>query len=308
MAGGEAPLIQEAIRDGLRWKPENFGDGEHFDLSTEAAVRGWGDCDDLAPWLAGQLRLQGDPGAVAFTKQSGPGRYHALVRTGSGEVIDPSIWAGMKKKRGIPPAVTGNIACVGEGALAVMPHPQLAAYLARCDLPYGARHLSGYALAQTPEIAARRAAAASTIVGQAMGTLSESDVDALAYMLSGLCDDVDGDNGAEVGSFLDTIANLATTVAPIASLVPGIGPIAAAALPMAGSLLSNLSKGGNKSGVPVAPGGGFGPPPPPPPMAGGTQTIPAMTMPGGMQSLPMPGGGHVAYNPSQPGPIIVRFL
>lgn len=304
IANGEAPLIQDAIKDGLRWKPENFGDGEHFDLSTEAAVRGWGDCDDLAPWLAGQLRLQGDAGARAFTKQSGPGRYHALVMTGSGEVIDPSIWAGMRKKKGIGPSVTGAIACVGEGALAVVPHPMLPGYLARCDVPYGARHLAGYGLAATPEQAARKAAAASAVVGEAMGVLDENDIAGLEYMLMGLCDDVDGDNGAEVGSFLDSISSLATTLAPAAALIPGVGPIAAAALPMAGSLLSSLTKGG-------AP-----PPPPPPgampnqsavPVASGTQSIPAMTMPGGMQSLPIPGGGHVAYNPSQPGPIIVRF-
>lgn len=311
MAGGQAPLIQDAIRDGLRWRPENFGDGEHFDLSTEAAVRGWGDCDDLAPWLAGQLRLQGDPGAHAFTKKSGHGRYHALVRTGSGEVIDPSLWAGMKRK-GMPPSVTGPIACVGEGALAVMPHPLLNAYLARMDIPYGARHLAGYALAASPEVAARRAASAASVVGEAAGLLRPEDIDGIEYMLTGLCEDIDGDRGMEVGSIFDSIASLATSVAPVASLIPGIGPVAAAALPIAGSLLSNLT--GSKKGAP--------PPPPAPPYApagnqsgvpvlqpgaGSTQTFPTLPVPGGMQSFPMPGGGHVAYNPSQPGPIIVRF-
>lgn len=319
LAAGQAPLIQDAIRDGLKWRPEAFTDGEHFDLSTEAAVRGWGDCDDLAPWLAGQLRLQGDPGAVAFTRKSGPGRYHALVRTGNGEIVDPSLWAGMKKRsNGLPPSVTGPIACVGDGALAVVPHPLTGGYMARCDLPYGARHLAGYGLATTPEMAARRAVASSTVIGEAAGIIGEADIDALAYMLDGLCEDVDGDRGAEVGSFLDSIASLATAVAPAAALIPGIGPVAAAALPVAGSLLSNLA--GGKKGAP--------PPPPPPyavpnqsgvpvlnpnaapmPPATGTQTFPTLPVPGGggMHSFPMPGGGHVAYNPSQPGPIIVRF-
>lgn len=292
MMAGEAPAIEEAIRDGLRWKPENFGDGEHFDLAPVAAVRGWGDCDDLAPWLAAERRIQGDTGAVAFARRSGPNKFHALVRSGDGEIIDPSVWAGMKARKGIPPSITGTIACAGEGAIAVVPHR--GGYAARCDLPWGARHWSGLSLASTPEIAVQRAAQGSVLVGEAMGVIGEDDVDALSYMLNGICGDA---SEAEVGSFLDALGSIASTVAPVASLIPGVGPIAAAALPVAGSLLSSLT-GGKK-------GPAAGPPPPPP--AASTQSVPTLGMPGGMQSMPMPGGGHIAYNPSNPGPIIVRF-
>ena len=49
IAAGEAPSLTDAIRGGLRWRPEPFMDGEHFDLAATAHRRGWGDCDDLAP-------------------------------------------------------------------------------------------------------------------------------------------------------------------------------------------------------------------------------------------------------------------
>lgn len=93
---GLAPKITGLIKAGkVKWKPEPPGD-EHFDLVTTVAKRGWGDCDDLAPAYAGQLRATGvDPGARAFVRKSGPERWHALVRRSDGSVEDPSKAAGM---------------------------------------------------------------------------------------------------------------------------------------------------------------------------------------------------------------------
>ena len=45
------PTAREGIARGVRWKPEPPGD-EHFDLGGTVLKRGWGDCDDLAPWHA----------------------------------------------------------------------------------------------------------------------------------------------------------------------------------------------------------------------------------------------------------------
>ncbi|WP_230685800.1 hypothetical protein, partial [Streptococcus pneumoniae] len=59
-ARGQLPDIFKALENrSFRWKPERFTDGEHFDLAPTVLARGWGDCDDLAPWLAAVLRGQG---------------------------------------------------------------------------------------------------------------------------------------------------------------------------------------------------------------------------------------------------------
>ena len=80
---------------GVKWRPENMGD-EHFDNAAIVLGRGWGDCDDLAPWHAASLRASGaDPGAVARVVPSGPTTYHAVVQRSDGSIDDPSKEAGM---------------------------------------------------------------------------------------------------------------------------------------------------------------------------------------------------------------------
>lgn len=66
---------------------------ERWQTAIETARRGRGDCEDLAAYLAGWLRVHGSPEAQAFLRQSDVG-YHALVRAG-GTVIDPSRQLGM---------------------------------------------------------------------------------------------------------------------------------------------------------------------------------------------------------------------
>jgi hypothetical protein len=137
---GEVPPLTEAISAGVRWKPEPYLDGEHFDLSHVVAARKWGDCDDLAPWLTGELRATGqDPGARSRVYKTGPDRWHVVTETSDGEILDPSKWAGMGKKSA---AVSGGIigvidrpfARLGEGALCTVPHA--GKYWSRVDLPF----------------------------------------------------------------------------------------------------------------------------------------------------------------------------
>jgi hypothetical protein len=85
---------------GVQWRPENFGD-EHFDNAQTVLQRGWGDCDDLAPWRAASLRQSGeDPGAYARVVTSGPNTYHAIVQRSDGQIDDPSVAAGMRPLTG----------------------------------------------------------------------------------------------------------------------------------------------------------------------------------------------------------------
>jgi len=59
---------------------------------------GWGDCDDLACWLAAELRVRHRRRAVvSCRKQRTPGLWHALVQDiDTGATYDPSRRLGMR--------------------------------------------------------------------------------------------------------------------------------------------------------------------------------------------------------------------
>jgi hypothetical protein len=223
---GEVPPLTEAIRKGVRWKPEPYTDGEHFDLAHHVAARKWGDCDDLAPWLTGELRATGeDPGAVSRVYQSGPNRWHVVTQTSDGEILDPSRWAGMGRKKSGPnvSGVCGMIARpfarTGEGALCCVPHR--GKYWSRVDLPFpnAAGHIASHARANTPEESLHRAIAGAIACGEEI----ECDlVDRARIMGTMLIGDVEG--SIELGSFF---GNLIKKAVPFAtSFIPGVGPIA----------------------------------------------------------------------------------
>lgn len=146
LQAGQVPTFDEGLRH-VKWKPEPPG-AEHFDHAKKVLQRGWGDCDDLAPWEAASLRHTGeDPGAVAVVKRSGPNSWHAIVKRGDGSLhTDPSRRAGMGQPheyRGatVPliqrPTVSG---INGVGAYIVRPQLALRAvpggFQARTDLPW----------------------------------------------------------------------------------------------------------------------------------------------------------------------------
>ena len=169
---GEVPPITEAIRKGIRWKPEPFTDGEHFDLAEQVMGRGWGDCDDLAPWLAAEMRAHGVQ-AKPRVYQSGPGRWHVVVES-EGEIIDPSRWAGMGKHgevSGVHLVNARPMAHPGRGALAIVPHGGV--YHARCDTPYpgvhGA-HIASHSVSRDPEDAIIRSINGAIMCGEAVGS------------------------------------------------------------------------------------------------------------------------------------------
>jgi hypothetical protein len=90
-----APTFDRALIRGVKWRPEPPG-AEHFDHLKTVNARGWGDCDDLAPYHAASLRHTGeDEGAHAIVKRSGPKTWHAVVRRSDGSIDDPSARAGM---------------------------------------------------------------------------------------------------------------------------------------------------------------------------------------------------------------------
>lgn len=237
------PTIQDAIRvHGVRWRPEPPGQGyESFDHPKDVLARRWGDCDDLAPWLAAQHHVLGtDRGAQAFAVRSGPRKWHALVRRSNGRIEDPSEWAGMPKRRegswqGAPverplhqragatwPAFDLRPIVVGEatapGTLeylrrfeALSPAP---AFVCRIDAPcFNSRNgVSIRRAASTPQEAVRRALRTTAVLGGQFGTMDRDIVRryaALSRVLDGRpLADVCGWYGVdqdEIGAFIPAI-------------------------------------------------------------------------------------------------------
>ena len=148
---GEIPLF-DTVKDHVRWKPEPPGQ-EHFDHGGIVTGRGWGDCDDMAPFAAASMRATGeDPGAKAIVKKSGPNRWHAVVQRSDGTIRDPSRETGMGQTNGVLGAglpmmmVTGHGASVVGGSYVIRPQlamrpvrdraGQVEAWQARADLPW----------------------------------------------------------------------------------------------------------------------------------------------------------------------------
>jgi hypothetical protein len=91
--------VPPLYRSGVRYKQEpDDGTPEEFAAIPEVLRRGWGDCDDLAPWRVAELQEAGERARVRITWRRRPnGRrlYHVVVRRADGSVEDPSRLLGM---------------------------------------------------------------------------------------------------------------------------------------------------------------------------------------------------------------------
>lgn len=67
---------------------------ERVQSAEETFLIGAGDCDDLAPWRAGELQLRGIDARALVIRSPGVG-YHVVVRMPSGKIEDPSARLGM---------------------------------------------------------------------------------------------------------------------------------------------------------------------------------------------------------------------
>lgn len=317
---GEVPHAEDAIRGGVKWKPEPFLDGEHFDLSHVVAARGWGDCDDLAPYLTGSLRASGeDPGARSRVYKTGPDRWHVVTETSDGQILDPSKWAGMGKKSA---AVSGGIcgmidrpfARLGEGALCCVPHD--GKYWSRVDLPFPggvAGHIASHAHARTPEASLYRAMAGALACGSEIDSELCDRARIMGAMLLSNTDLETLNGEGEIGSFF---GKLLKKVVPFAAgFIPGVGPIASSASKAAMHALSSRPKPKTALSA-LSHGGGAAQPTPDTIMhvPTGAVSVPiatAATSPASTESAPPPTAASPAmlyYHPANAlGPVVMRF-
>jgi hypothetical protein len=262
---GDVPMFRDANPGtDVKWKPEPPG-AECFDHAAKALKRGWGDCDDLAPWHSASLRASGeDPDAFARVVKSGPNRWHAIVQRGDGTIDDPSVEAGMPHavvgsdgstisppppSLAICPAVLPRMFAANRPAIAVRANAVTGLYEARADLPWLDSDYALSVLKSSP-------VAATAIVGAIRGVCGVgkvSGVGAPAHLrrLSALGAILMGHRVRDVASVVGGHAvhdvlplakslggfdfgGLFKTVEPFVSkavsFIPGVGPIAATAL------------------------------------------------------------------------------
>jgi len=283
-----APTFERALRSGIEWRPEPPGE-ESFDHLHTILGRGWGDCDDLAPYHAASLRHSGeDPNATAVVRKSGPNRWHAVVQRGDGSIDDPSARAGMNgmhEYRGAFQPLMHALPRGVSGAYRIRPNvairPVRGGWQARTDIPWN--YFSEHDANPTPTDYAMTTlhttpVAATALVGSIMGAcvLGEAGGFADPDHLDRLYAMADAIEGAEfeelaeeygpehaqaatqiVGSLFGGLAKLARGAV---KFIPGVGPIADTALDLASGMMKG--KGGHPNiqapnfGFPGGGGGG----------------------------------------------------
>lgn len=85
---------RQLYQSGVKYRRESVGN-EIWQLPSETAKVGYGDCEDLAAWRAAELRLAGES-ASCYVKQVKPRLFHVVVRRANGVLEDPSAKLGMR--------------------------------------------------------------------------------------------------------------------------------------------------------------------------------------------------------------------
>lgn len=90
--------VPPLYKSGVRYQPEPKGTSEEFASIPAILARGWGDCDDLAPWRVAELRQYGERAKIRIIWHRYPNgkMYHIVVRRGDGRIEDPSRLLGMR--------------------------------------------------------------------------------------------------------------------------------------------------------------------------------------------------------------------
>ena len=85
VGGGGFPALYSS---GIVYRKEPHG-VENWQNAIDLLRTMQGDCEDLSAYRAGELRMLGEPAAVAIIRNPS-GSYHAVVRRADGAIEDPS--------------------------------------------------------------------------------------------------------------------------------------------------------------------------------------------------------------------------
>lgn len=89
------PRTPNLYDSGVRYEMQPAG-CEHFAPIPVVLAAGSGDCDQLAPWRAAELRVRHGIKAMPEVRQMGPALFHVFVRYPDRRVEDVSARLGMK--------------------------------------------------------------------------------------------------------------------------------------------------------------------------------------------------------------------
>lgn len=104
----EHPETPPLYQSGVRYVEQPIG-VEQFKPIPLVLAAGQGDCNQLAPWRAAEIRVRNGIKALPEVKQMGPKLFHVFVRLPNGEVEDTSARLGM--------AVPERLAAIGRELL-----------------------------------------------------------------------------------------------------------------------------------------------------------------------------------------------
>lgn len=95
--GHRVPCLYDS---GVRYEEEPKNTIEEFATIPVVLSRGWGDCDDLAPWRVAELQEEGERAHIRVQwKKTRNGRlFHIVVRREDGSIEDPSAILGMYER------------------------------------------------------------------------------------------------------------------------------------------------------------------------------------------------------------------
>lgn len=93
--------VPDIYESGVVYREEPKGLGyEDFAPIPTILSRGWGDCDDLAPWLCAQCRMKGEKAKIRIQwktlRPKGSKLFHIVVRHEDRSIEDPSAKLGMR--------------------------------------------------------------------------------------------------------------------------------------------------------------------------------------------------------------------
>lgn len=94
------PRTPSIYSAGVVYRNEDPRQGyEDFAIIPAIIARGWGDCDDLAPWRCAELQEAGENAKIRIQWKRLPVKgklFHIVVRRENGQIEDPSRRLGMK--------------------------------------------------------------------------------------------------------------------------------------------------------------------------------------------------------------------